>query len=61
ARDLRAVLHRMRGGFAAVQAMDLYQQAESAEDRLVADGLNDAVRALLTALAVSLRQTLAEL
>ncbi|WP_241049639.1 hybrid sensor histidine kinase/response regulator [Achromobacter xylosoxidans] len=61
ARDLRAVLHRMRGGFAAVQAMDLYEQAESAEDRLVADGLNDTVRALLTALAVSLRQTLAAL
>jgi two-component system, NarL family, capsular synthesis sensor histidine kinase RcsC len=60
-RDLRSVLHRMRGGFAAVQAMDLYQQAEQAEERLAADGLSDTARTLLTALQAELRRTLAEI
>lgn len=61
ARDLRSILHRMRGGLAAVQAMDLYQQAESAEDELVTDGLTDMVKTRLAAFAASLRKTLAEL
>ncbi|CAB3817454.1 Sensor histidine kinase RcsC [Achromobacter dolens] len=61
-RDLKAVLHRMRGGFGAVQAMALYQQAEAAEARLRAGKpLSDPARAQVTALADALRAMLAAL
>ncbi len=59
-RDLRTVLHRMRGGFAAVQARDLHKLAQTAEDLLAADGLTDAARAGLAALAAALGKALAE-
>ncbi|RBL79777.1 hypothetical protein DDE05_55645 [Streptomyces cavourensis] len=60
AQALRKVLHRMRGGFAAVQARDLQQLTQHAEDRLVAGGLNDDARAGLAALTAALGQALAE-
>ncbi|WP_280527103.1 response regulator [Achromobacter insuavis] len=61
-RDLKAVLHRMRGGFGAVQAMALYQQAEAAEARLGAGKrLTDPARGQVTALAGALRAVLAAL
>ncbi|WP_231255999.1 Hpt domain-containing protein, partial [Escherichia coli] len=61
-RDLKAVLHRMRGGFGAVQAMALYQQAEAAEARLGAGKrLTDPARGQVTALAGALRAMLAAL
>ncbi len=60
ARELRLVLHRMRGGFAAVQARDLHQLAQSAEDALAADGLGDAVGAKLKMLVAALTRTLIE-
>lgn len=59
-RDLRTVLHRMRGGFAAVQARDLHKLAQTAEDLLAADGLTDAASAGLAALAAALGKVLVE-
>lgn len=58
--DLRKVLHRMRGGFAAVQARDLQQLTQHAEDQLAAGGLNDATRMGLATLTAALGKALAE-
>ncbi|MBB1628861.1 hybrid sensor histidine kinase/response regulator [Achromobacter sp. UMC71] len=60
ARELRLVLHRMRGGFAAVQARNLHHLAQSAEDTLAADGLGGAVGAKLKTLVAALTRTLTE-
>jgi len=58
--DLRKVLHRMRGGFAAVQARDLQQLTQHAEDQLAAGGINDATRTSLATLTAALGKALAE-
>jgi len=58
-RDMRAVLHRMRGGLAAVELTELQNRSERVEDQLRNDGLNAAARENLAALIADMRAMLA--
>ncbi|MCY1556857.1 hypothetical protein D9M68_936510 [compost metagenome] len=58
-RDLRAVLHRMRGGLAAVELTDLQNQSERVENQLRNDGLSAAAQQSLAALIADMKAMLA--
>jgi two-component system capsular synthesis sensor histidine kinase RcsC len=58
-RDMRAVLHRIRGGLAAVELTELQNRSERVEDQLRNDGLNAAARENLAALIADMRAMLA--
>ncbi|MGE8688089.1 MAG: response regulator [Achromobacter sp.] len=58
-RDLRAVLHRMRGGLAAVELTELQNQSERVENQLRNDGLSAAAQQNLAALIADMKAMLA--
>ncbi len=58
-RDMRAVLHRMRGGLAAVELSDLQNQSERVENQLRNDGLSAAARQNVAALIAEMKAMLA--
>ncbi|MCY1209749.1 Sensor histidine kinase RcsC [compost metagenome] len=59
ARDMRAVLHRMRGGLAAVELTELQSQSERVENQLRNDGLSASAQENLAALIADMKAMLA--
>jgi two-component system capsular synthesis sensor histidine kinase RcsC len=56
---MRAVLHRMRGGLAAVELTELQSQSERVENQLRNDGLSASAQENLAALIADMKAMLA--